>query len=159
MNIFPVRFDRLHERIRPFKTTPSFRSPEEEVNNDQIPMILRHGRILLALEESQLNRWQDREQLAFRLNQVLDDPKVRVLRIDMSGIRWLDGDVLAEFARIHCKASCLGKQIILENVCDEIREIFHVTRFDRMVGLVDERGERNLAGWSADTTFVTQVRS
>jgi anti-anti-sigma factor len=156
MNFFPVRFDRSHDKVRPIKAASSpplhVRSGDHE---KPLSMMVDQGRVVLSLQESHLDHWQSREELGQRLCQILDDPKVRVLRIDMTDVAWLDGDALAQFARIHCKASQLGKQIILENVSDAVREIFHLTRFDRVVGLVDDRGVRNVAGWAAETAPFT----
>jgi len=66
---------------------------------------------------------------------LLDDPSLRVLRVDLRSIKWVNSELLAQFARVHYRASQQGKHVILENASDAVREVFHVTRFDRFFEL------------------------
>jgi anti-anti-sigma regulatory factor len=157
MNFFPVRFDRLHDRFRSLRSpssasptqTPSGRAisattilpvqQDERESQDEVSnLVIDQGRVHLKLSESQVFDRGEREAFGRLLRRLLEDPRVNLLRVDLSTIHWLEGESLAQFVRAHCRASQLGKQIILENVCEGLRELFHVTRFDRLVGIVDE---------------------
>lgn len=164
MIFFPLRFDRFHERRRALR---SVSSPISDDTKSDEPLYVQasdlvvdkrpacEGHTSVALTESHLRSWQSRDQLIQCITRLLSDPEIQVLHVDMSEIRWLDGESLAQFARAHCNASQMGKQIILENVCDAVREIFHVTRFDRLVGLVDEQSPSERTQWESKAASLT----
>ena len=181
MNFFPVRFDRLHDRFRSLRSSssglgkpaPSDRlvpaamdspaehgdwDPESETNH----LLIDQGRVHLKLSDSQVFDRVEREAFGRFLRRVLEDPRVNLLRVDLSTIHWLEGESLAQFVRAHCRASQLGKHIVLENVCDGLRDLFHVTRFDRLVGIVDEARPtkaNSLPSRGADATGVDESLS
>jgi len=66
---------------------------------------------------------------------LLDDPNLRVLRVDLRSVKWVSSELLAQFARVHYRASQQGKHVILENANEAVQEVFHVTRFDRLFEL------------------------
>lgn len=156
MNFFPVRFDRLHDRFRSLRSSSGSGKPTSsdravpaamvsatrqasgDSESETKSLSIDQGRVHLKLAESQVVDRGEREAFGRLLHRVLDDPRVSLLRVDLSTIHWLEGESLAQFVRAHCRASQLGKHIVLENVCDGLRDLFHVTRFDRLVGIVDE---------------------
>ena len=176
MNFFPVRFDRLHDRIRSLRSSSTVSSkpapsdrvvpaamvslaeqgdwdPESPTNH----LLIDQGRVHLKLAESQVFDRGEREAFGRLLRRVLDDPRVNLLRVDLSTIHWLEGESLAQFVRAHCRASQLGKHIVLENVCDGLRDLFHVTRFDRLVGIVDEARPTKASSLSSRGSNATGV--
>lgn len=176
MNFFPVRFDRLHDRFRslrssssgPGKPTSSDRldpaamvSPQQQGDRDSESetnnLLIDQGRVHLKLAESQVFDRGEREAFGRLLRRVLDDPRVSLLRVDLSTIHWLDGESLAQFVRAHCRASQLGKHIVLENVCDGLRDLFHVTRFDRLVGIVDDARPAKASSLPSREAYATEV--
>ncbi len=71
---------------------------------------------------------------------LLDDPKLRVLCIDLSGIVWISSEALTQFARAHYRASQSGKEVVLENVGSVVRNVLHLTRLDRIFEQLNEQG-------------------
>ena len=116
-------------------------------SDEHMPVVhWRHDQATLNLSTERIRSWNHAHDLGRQLLDLLQDANLRVLRVDLGCIDCISSETLTQLARAHCRASQLGKQLILENVTTSVREILNVTRLDRLFGFVDaERGSERSA--------------
>jgi anti-anti-sigma regulatory factor len=139
MRFFTARYDQSHasEASSGRRRIPGALTGQESAN----PNARRQpGEFFFSLPPVQsLRTLEQTHQLGQQLLGFLGDPSVRVLRVDLVSIKWVSSELLSQFARLHYRASQEGKRVILENASEVVREVFHVTRFDRFFELNSER--------------------
>jgi anti-sigma B factor antagonist len=144
MNLFKLRFDRRHDGA-------SRRRGILNSHVEHMSVVRWHPQqAVLRLTGVRLKGWTRACDCGKQMLSLLDEPSVRELRIDLEEIDSISSEALSQFVLVHCRASQLGKQIVLFNLKDNVREVFHVTRLDRLLGIVDEDKRTDESGWSRD---------
>jgi anti-anti-sigma factor len=146
MNFFRYRFDRRHLPTPPTGAVRVFESGVTSrdrltlaSSNDEHTSVVRwqHDQATLNLSTERIRSWNHAHELGRQLLNLLEDANVRVLRVDLGCIECISSETLTQLVRAHCRASQLGKQLVLENVTKSVREVLNVTRLDRLFGFVD----------------------
>ena len=133
MRFFAVRFDK-RQGTSPAHVAPAAGATSTAI--DSLNVSRQRGQVSLTLPPAQRLRTLSETYLyGQQMLNLLDDPSLRVLRVDLSSIKWVNSELLAQFAKVHYRASQQGKHVILENASEAVREVFHVTRFDRFFEL------------------------
>lgn len=160
MNFFRSRFDRRYASPPPAGV---FRRVETRnasggrlalaASNDEHTSVVRwqHDQATLNLATERIRSWNHVHDLGRQLRNLLEDANVRVLRVDLGRIDCISSETLTQLARAHCRASQLGKQLVLENVTKSVREVLNVTRLDRLFGFVDRERDGDRVGRSVYT--------
>ncbi len=131
MNLFALRFDNPHHRV---VRKPVLENTEYAPGAGDLVIVRWDAGVVIVrpqFDRSQsVAKWfQQGQQLA----QLLDDPELRLLKIDLSNIGWIRSELVSQLTKLHCCASRLGKEVVLINVSESVSEIFHLTRVDRLL--------------------------
>ncbi len=129
MSLFNLRFDARHELDASSRVSHQAHSSVVHWQGNQAT---------LRLSKNRYSTWKQAHDLGRQMINLLEDENVNSLRVDMQGLTMIGSEALSQFARAHIRASQLGKRVVLENVSGSIRDVFHVTRLDRLVGLIDD---------------------
>ena len=131
MNLFNRRFDRRQPSVPRFRFRDSLKGHASVVK-------WQGKQLTLRLSDNRFGTWQQAHDLGQQIINLLEDDKVSVLRVDLAGLSWVGSEALTQFARAHYHAGQIGKQVVLENVSEPIRNVFHATRLDRLFGLIED---------------------
>ena len=144
MKFFTSRFDRRQG------TNPNHGEPSADAASTAVgpfDVSRQRGQASLKLPSTQrLRTLSEMHRCGQQMLSLLNEPSLRVLRVDIGGLKWVNSELLAQFARVHYRASQQGKHVILENASAAVREVFHVTRFDRFFEL--NAGKDSLDSWN-----------
>lgn len=136
MNLFNRRFDLRQPSVPSLQFRDSLKGHASVVQ-------WQGKQLTLRLSNDRFGNWKQAHDLGQQMVNLLADDKVSVLRVDLAGLTSIGSEALTQFARAHYHAGQLGKQVVLENVSEPIRNVFHVTRLDRLYGLIDDRHAGN----------------
>jgi len=148
MNLFGPRFEKLHNsppaglaRLVRFGESSRWQSNgiADLGSASEHASVVRwqQDQATLNLTTQRIRCWNHAHDLGRQLLNLLEDTNIRVLRVDLACIESVSSETLAQLARVHCRASQLGKKLLLANVTDPVREVLHVTRLDRLFGMSD----------------------
>ncbi len=137
MSFWKVRFDPRHalrgSRLQSGRNAAlgdadplAVHSPVVFWQSDQAVLKVGSGRVLSRAHACELGR---------QISELLNEPAVRVLRIDLADVPVVNSELLSQFTRAHCRASQLGKVVRLENPNRSVQEVFNLTRLDRLFAM------------------------
>lgn len=143
MKIFVPTFERLR-RARRTRRSASVSSaasrlrpaPDEPAVTDLV--IIKHPQqqLIVRLQPAavEVSRVQ---QLGPRLVGLLDDHRPAMLLLDLQAIGQLSSECLSQLIHANGHARSQGLRLVLMNLCDPLREVFRITRLDRLFELID----------------------
>ncbi len=73
-----------------------------------------------------------------RLIELLEAERPGALLIDLRQVAQLSSESLNQLISVNCHARALGIQLVLANLCQPLREVFRITRLDRLFELADQ---------------------
>jgi len=98
----------------------------------------RNDQAILDITRDRIRSLGHSFELGRQLTDLLSDSNVQVLRVDLGRVDRVSSETLTQLIQVHCRASQLGKQLVLENVTSTVRDVLHVTRLDRLFGFGEE---------------------
>lgn len=95
-------------------------------------------RTIVALGPSAVCDVSKTHDLGPQLIQLLDADRPQVLWVDLGQIEQVSSECLNQLISVNCHARSKGIQLVLANLCQPLREVFRITRLDRLFELGDE---------------------
>lgn len=81
------------------------------------------------------------------LRHVAEDVETRVIAVDLSPVPRFGTRELNELLKLQARLRQTGRKLVLERPCQHVREVFRLTRLDRVIEIIDsdEPPHRGLA--------------
>jgi anti-anti-sigma factor len=92
---------------------------------------------IVSFSSEHINRMETARQIGWQLNELLDsevwsDAQEDSLNLDFKDIHWISSAGLNELIGINSMTRSQGVKLILLNVPDKVRDVFELTRLERM---------------------------
>jgi anti-sigma B factor antagonist len=140
-----------------FFATPlqRFRRPRTaDGSSDQIAIVrLDHESITVATAEVVIRKHPQRtvvalgpsaicdvaktQDLGSQLIGLLDADRPSLLVVDLQQVGQISSECLNQLINVNCYARSNGVKLILANLCQPLREVFRITRLDRLFEITD----------------------
>lgn len=82
-----------------------------------------------------LNHSVESREVMLRVAESLDEGGVDVIELDLGAMKMLTSQTLNELITLNTRAKSCGVRLILTNMADNLRDIFAITRLERMFEL------------------------
>jgi anti-sigma B factor antagonist len=89
----------------------------------------------IVLSHDQLGRGDVVQDVLLRVSESLDAEGVDVIELDLSEMRMISSFTLNELITLNTRAKSCGVRLVLSNMANELRDIFTITRLERMFEL------------------------
>lgn len=71
------------------------------------------------------------------LHHVAEDVAMAVISVDLSPVRQFGTRELNELLKVQGRLRQTGRKLVLERPCEQVREVFRLTRLDRVIEIID----------------------
>ncbi len=82
-----------------------------------------------------LNHADETHEVLLRVTESLDAGGVDVIEIDLGEMKMITSQTLNELITLNTRAKSCGVRLVLTNLADNLRDIFAITRLERMFEL------------------------
>lgn len=82
-----------------------------------------------------LSHASETREVMLRVAESLDAGGVDVIELDLSAMRMITSQTLNELIKLNTRAKSCGVRLVLTNLADNLRDIFAITRLERMFEL------------------------
>ena len=75
------------------------------------------------------------------LRYVADEVETMVIAVDLSPVERFGTRELNELLKLQGRLRQTGRKLVLERPCERVREVFRLTRLDRVIEIIDSDGD------------------
>ncbi len=89
----------------------------------------------ILLMQHHLNHVNQTRDVVIRVTESLDAGGVDVIELDLADMRVMTSATLNELITLNTRAKSCGVRLVLTNLADDLRDVFAITRLERMFEL------------------------
>jgi anti-anti-sigma factor len=94
-------------------------------------------RTVVALGPSAICDVARTHDLGSQLIGLLDTDRPSLLVVDLGQVGQISSECLNQLINVNCYARSTGVKLVLANLCQPLREVFRITRLDRLFEIAD----------------------
>lgn len=102
---------------------------------DDTSVSLNHADRKVLLQQHHFSHASQAPDVIRRVSESLDAGQVEVIELDLGEMQIMTSNTLNELITLNTRAKSCGVRLVLTNLADNLRDIFAITRLERMFEL------------------------